>query len=70
MTNDIRPILEIALQKNPVYGWVIMANWSSGEVEQLVGVYATREAAEAWVAERYDDWLVQATTRSRDRIAC
>lgn len=65
MTTDIQPVMEIALQEAPIFGWVVLAKWPTGEVEQLVGVYSTLEAAESWLGERYHDWLEQAITVQR-----
>lgn len=72
MTKNIQPVMEIALQEAPIFGWVVLANWPTGEVEQLVGVYSTMEAAENWLYERYDEWLSQASRNAghRGNVAC
>ena len=64
MTKNIQPVMEIALQEAPIFGWVILARWPTGEVEQLVGVYLSMEAAEKWLSERYEEWLGQATRQA------
>ncbi|KAA0075200.1 hypothetical protein [Tardiphaga sp. P9-11] len=38
-------------------GWVIDAVWTDEEIEQLIGVYITKEHAVDWIAQRSTDWL-------------
>lgn len=50
-TFSVRPHLED--------GFVIIASWPKGHVEQLVGVFTTSRDAEVWVGRHASDFVNQ-----------
>ena len=44
-----RPTLVVRRQHAPVQGWVIVAQHGCGSERQLVGVFASKAAAERWI---------------------
>lgn len=40
-------------------GYVIEAAWPDGSIEQIRGVYQTRDAATGWIAIRSSEWINQ-----------
>ncbi|MDB5546733.1 MAG: hypothetical protein JWP21_180 [Tardiphaga sp.] len=47
--SDDQLTLIVRQQHSPVHGWVIVAREASGVQRQLVGVFASRAAAERWI---------------------
>jgi hypothetical protein len=49
---------------NPVFkvephardGFVVCAQWSSGEIETLIGLYTSEEAAQDWIDHHTAEW--------------
>lgn len=56
-TFSVRPHVEA--------GFVIIASWPKGHVEQLVGVFDTPRAAEVWVDQYAADFVEQLGPPSR-----
>jgi len=48
---------EIRRQDFPSPGWIIVARWSNGHEEPLIGLFANESFARDWIRHHGDIWI-------------